>query len=101
MLWKDFINKDFINLSVKKRISFTSTGKLGKVSVIITEFLKESNEHYTEFRSKLRQYKTIFQYVYLNVFPEIYCATERRKFNLKRTFHIIFKTYKDKKNLKL
>ena len=82
-------------------MSFTSTGKLGKVSVIITEFLKESNEHYIEFRSKLRQYKTIFQYVYLNVFPEIYCATERRKFNLKRTFHIIFKTYKDKKNLKL
>ena len=37
--------------------------------------------------------------MYSNVFPEIYCSTERRGFDLKRHFHIIFKTYKDKKNL--
>ena len=32
------------------------------------------------------------------MFPEIYCATEKRGFDLKSNFHIIFKTYKDKKN---
>ena len=34
-----------------------------------------------------------------NVFPEIYCSIEKRGFDLKSNFHIIFKTYKDKKKL--
>ena len=37
-----------------------------------------------------------FQYVYSNFYPEIYCSTERRGFDLKSNFRIIFKTYKDK-----
>ena len=37
--------------------------------------------------------------MYSNVFPEIYCSIEKRGFNLKSNFHIIFKTYKDKKKL--
>ena len=52
-------------------------------------------------KNNLSCYKTIFQYVYLNVFPEIYCSAEKRGFNLKSNFHIIFKTYKDKKQLEI
>ena len=37
--------------------------------------------------------------MYSNVFPEIYCSIEKRGFDLKSNFHIIFKTYKDKKKL--
>ena len=48
-------------------------------------------------RNNLSQYKNIFQYVYSNIFPEIYCSTEWRGFDLKSSFHIMFKTYKDKK----
>ena len=48
-------------------------------------------------RNNLSQYKNIFQYVHSNVYTELYCATERRSFNLKSTFHILFKTYKGKK----
>ena len=70
-----------------------------KVSEIITEFLKESEENYLALRNNLSQYKNIFQYVYSNIFTEIYCSTERRGFDLKSTFHIIFKTYKDKKKM--
>ena len=33
------------------------------------------------------------------MFPEIYCSTELRGFDLKSNFHIILKTYKDKKKL--
>ena len=65
----------------------------------MTDFLKERKENYLELRNNLSQHKNIFQYVYSNVFPEIYCSTERRGFNLKSTSHIIFKTYKDKKNI--
>ena len=61
--------------------------------------LAENEKNYVLLRNNLSQYKNIFQYVYPNVFPEIYCATERRGFDLKSTFHIVFKTYKDKKEI--
>ena len=71
-----------------------------KVSKIITDFLKEGNENDIEMRNNLSQYKAIFQYVYSNAFLEIFCSTERRGFDLKSTFHSIFKTYRDKKEKK-
>ena len=37
--------------------------------------------------------------MYSYVFLEIYCSTEKHGFDLKINFHIIFKTYKDKKKL--
>ena len=43
--------------------------------------------------------RSSYQYVYSNVFPEIYCSTEKRGFDLRSSFHIIFKIYKDKKKL--
>ena len=69
------------------------------MSEIITNFLKENERNYVLLRNNLSQYKSIFQYVYSNVYPEIYCATETRSFDLKSTFHIVFKTYKDKKKI--
>ena len=61
-----------------------------KVSEIITDFFKEGNENYIELGNNLPQCKTIFQYVCSNVFPEIYCLTEKREFELKASFHITF-----------
>ena len=63
---------------------------------IITDFLKEDEENYKDLHNNLSIHKNIFQYVYSNVFPEIYCSTERCGFDLKSYFHITFKTYKDK-----
>ena len=61
--------------------------------------MNEDEGNYKELRNNLSSYKNIFQYIYSNVFPEIYCSTEKRGFDLKSNFHIIFKTYKDKKQL--
>ena len=71
----------------------------GKVSEKIADFLNEGDENYKDLRNNLSHYKNIFQYLYLNFFPEIYCSTERRCFHLKSNFQIIFKTFKDKKKL--
>ena len=68
-----------------------------KVTEIINEYLNENTENYNEMRNNLSQYKNIFQYVYCNIFPEIYCSTEQPGFDLKSSFHIMLKTYKDKK----
>ena len=70
-----------------------------KVQEIITDFLHEDENNYKKLRNNLSSYKNIFQYVYSTVFPEIYCSTEKRGFDLKSNFHIIFRTYKDKKQL--
>ena len=72
-----------------------------KVLEIITDFLNKNENNYKKLRKILSSYKRIFWYVYSNVFPEIYCSTEKRGFDLKSNFHITFKTYKDKKNWKL
>ena len=48
-------------------------------------------------RNNLSPFKNVFQYVYSNVNFEVYCATERRRFNLKSTFHIVFKSYNNKR----
>ena len=61
--------------------------------------MDKDESHYKELRNKLSNYKSIFQYIYSNVFPEIYCSAEKRGFDLKSNFHIIFKTYKEKKHL--
>ena len=66
-----------------------------KVSEIITDFLKEENQNYIELRNNLSQYKNFS--VHMRVFAEINCSTKRRGFNLKSTFDIMLKTYKDTK----
>ena len=63
--------------------------------------MKEDEENFKDLRNNLSSYKNIFQYVYSNLFTEIYFSTERRGFDLKSNFHIIFKKYKDKKELKI
>ena len=74
-----------------------------KVLEIIIDFLKEDEKNSKYFlHNNLSSWKNIFQNVYYsNVFPEIYCSTERRSFDLKSNFHIIFKMYKDQKKLEI
>ena len=99
-LWKECMPQRFYKHICKDKNFLNLYGKnvlQPKVSEIITDFVKGKKENYLELRNNLSQYKDIFQYVYSNVFPEIYCSTRRRGFILKITLHIMLKTYKDKK----
>ena len=101
-LWKECIVQKFYK-HIWKEINFLYlNGKnvlQPKVLEVITKFLNEDENNYKEMRNTLSIYKNIFLYVYSKVFPEIYCSTEKRGFDLRSNFHIIFKTYKDKKQL--
>ena len=100
MLWKEQIPTRFYRHICKEQNFLYLTRKnvlQPKVVEIITDFIKEDKNNYKQLRNNLSSQKSIFQYVYSNVFPEIYCATEKKGFDLKNIFHIIFKTYKDKK----
>ena len=44
----------------------------------------------------LGRFKDIYQYIYSHVFPEVYTTLEKRGFDLKSNFHILFKVYCDK-----
>ena len=102
MLWKECMTGKFYRHICKEKIFLYLNSKnvlQPKVLEIITDFLNEDEDNYKELRNNLSSYKNIFQYVYSNVFPEIYCSTEKRGFDLKSNFHIIFKTYKDKNKL--
>ena len=100
MLWKKYMPRNFYRHICKEQnfLYLKSKNALqSKALEIIHDFLKESDNNYKDLRNNLFSYKNIFKYVYSNVFSEIYCSTERRGFDLKSDFHIIFKTYKDKK----
>ena len=62
--------------------------------------MRKIKKNYKLLQNNLARYKNVFQYVYSNVYPEIYCATENRGFDLKRNFHIMFKTYRDKMQMR-
>ena len=63
-----------------------------KVLETITDFFNETEDISKDLQNNLSNCKNVSQYVYSNVFAKIYCSTERRGFNLKSNFHIIFKT---------
>ena len=102
MLWKECMLQKFYQHICKEKSFLYLNGKnvmQPKVLEIIDDFLNGTDENYKGLRNNLSSYKNIFQYVYSNVFHEIYCSTERRGFDLKSNFHITFKRYKDKKKL--
>ena len=103
MFWKECMPQKFYRHICKEKNFLHLNGKnvlQPEVLEIIKEFLDEEQSHYKESRNNLSNYRGIFQYIYSNVFPEIYCSTKKRGFDLKSNFHIIFKTYKNKKQLK-
>ena len=67
-----------------------------KVLQIIAEFIEADEKNYRLLQNNLSSYKNIFQYVYSNFYPEIYCSMEKRGFDLNSNFHMMFKTYIDK-----
>ena len=103
MLWKECMSQSFYKyICQEKNFLYLNRKNVlqSKVSEIINDCLKEdnnNNNNYIEMTNNLSEYKNIFRYVYSNVFPEIYCSTERIGFHLKGNFHIILKTYNDKK----
>ena len=83
MLWKECMpTKFYKHICQEKNFVYLNCKK----------FIEADDNNYRLLQNNLSSYKTIFQYVYSNVFPEIYCSTEKRGFDLKSNFHIMFKT---------
>ena len=101
MLWKKCIPADFYKFICKEEHFLYLSGKnvlYPKIAEIVCKFIEETEKNYRQLRNNLYQFKEIFQYVYLTVYPEIYFTKERRGFDFS-TFQLVFKTYKDIKKL--
>ena len=99
MMWRECISIEFYKFICQEKNFLYLNGKnvlQPKVLQIIGEFIEKDEKNYRLLQNYLSSYKNIFQYVYSNVYPEIYCSTEKRGFNLKSNFHVMFKPYEDK-----
>ena len=102
MLRKECMPSDFYRYIFTEESFLYLNGKTvlyPKVAEIIWKFIRVDEKNYNKLRNNLCQFKNIFQYVYSNVYPEVYCSAERRSFDLRSAFHLLFKSYKSKGKL--
>ena len=69
-----------------------------KVADVISKFIETDTKNFVKLKDDVYRFKNIFQYVYSVTYPDIYCLTEKQRFDIKSTFQVAFKKYRDKKN---
>ena len=78
MPWRECMPLDFYKFIFEEKHFVYLNGKnilQPKVLQIIGEFIEKDEKNYRLLQNNLSCYKNFFQYVYLNVYPEIYCST--------------------------
>ena len=103
ILWRGCMSIEFYKFICEQKNVLYLNGKNAlqpNTLQIKAEFIEADVKSYTLLQNNLSSYKIIFQYVYSNVYPEIYCSTEKRSFDLTSNFNIMFKTYKDKMQIR-
>ena len=99
MLWRECIPSEFYRYICKEKdfiyLNSRDVGQTGALE-IVGGFINLGKENLRMLQEHLARYKDIYQYVYSHVFPEVYTTSEKRGFDLKSNFHILFKAYRDK-----
>ena len=99
MLWRECIPSEFYRYICKEKdfiyLNGRDVGQTGALE-IVGGFINLGKENLRMLQEHLARYKDIYQYVYSHVFPEVYTTSEKRGFDLKSNFHILFKAYRDK-----
>ena len=99
MLWRECIPSEFYRyICDGNNFIYLNSKDVSQPSVfeIVANFIDRSKQNFRLLQENLARYKYIFQYVYSHVFPEVYTSTEKRGFNLKSNFNVLFKTYLNK-----
>ena len=99
MLWRECIPSEFYRyICEEKNFIYLNGQDFGQPGVleIVGGFIDREKENLRMLQEHLARFKDIFQYVYSHVFPKVYTTSEKRGFNLKSNFHILFKAYRHK-----
>ena len=102
-LWRECIPSEFYRYICDSNNFIYLNGKdvnQPGVLEIVRNFINQGKHNLLLLQENLACYKDILQYVYSHVFPEVYTATEKRGFDLRSNFHIMFKTYCNKMMLR-
>ena len=98
MLWRECIPHEFYrHICEEKNFVYLNGRDVGQPGAleIVGNFIDQGKKNLRMLQEHLARYKDIYQYVYSHVFPEVYTSSEKRGFDLKSNFHIIFKAYRD------
>ena len=99
MLWRECIPSEFYRYICEEKNFIYLNGQDVRqpgVLEIVDGFIDQGKQNLRMLQEHLARFKDICQYVYLHVFPEVYTTSEKRGFELKSNFHILFKAYRDK-----
>ena len=99
MLWRECILPEFYRYICEEKNFIYLNGKdVGQPGVleIVGGFIDQGKQNLRILQEHFARYKDIYQCVYSHVFPEIYTTSEKRSFDLKSNFQILFKAYRDK-----
>ena len=99
LLWRECIPSEFYRyICEEKNFIYLNGRDVGQPGVleIVEGFINQGKQNLRMLQEHLARFKDICQYVYSHVFPEIYTTSEKRGFDLKSNFHILFKAYRDK-----
>ena len=99
MLWRECIPPEFYRyISEEKNFIYLNGRDVGQPGVleIVGGFIDQGKQNLRTLQEHLARYKDIYEYVYSHVFPEVHTTSEKRGFDLKSNFHILFKTYRNK-----
>ena len=96
MLWKECMPHRFYQHICKEKNFFYLNGK----NVLQPKVLEIKKKKITKtWEITCLTIKTYYSMI-LNCFPEIYCSTERRGFNFKSNFYIIFKNLQGQEKIR-
>ena len=103
MLWRECIPTEFYKHICEEQNFIYLKGlniRQNHILEIVGDFIDQGKENIRILQEYLVKFKDIYQYVYSHIFSEIYTASEKRGFDLKKN-HILFKTYnlKEQQNL--
>ena len=99
ILWRECILSEFYRyICQDENFKYLNGRDVSQPGVleIVGKFIDQHKDNLRMPQKNLTNYKNIFQYVYLHVFPEIYSTTEKRGIDLKSNVHILFKSHRDK-----
>ena len=84
MLWRDCMPVEYYKFICEEKNFIYLNGKnvlQPTASQTIVDFVERDEKKLSLLQNNLAQYKNIFQYVYLHVYAEIYCGTEKEALN--------------------
>ena len=100
MFWEDCNEPSFCNHICQLENFLYLNGKnviYPRVVEIVRNYIEADDKNFDKLTRKLIENKKIFQFVYLNVYPEVYSFVEKRGVDMRNKFHLKFKEWKDRK----